>query len=254
MMKIRFVHVAALLLAAGSAAAQPQKKDVAEQKLIRVLIVTGTDWKGHLWKETGPALRGILEVDPRVDARLAEDPGFLAADVIFGFQVIALIFKNYGPVAQEEKVRANLLRFVGEGGGLAVVHYGSGAFEDWPEYQELIGRAQQKRHDPRGPFGVKIVDREHPVTAGMSDFETDDELFFELRGDVPIRVLAQAHSKVTGQDHPMAFVLGRGKGRVFHTTLGHDARAIGIPGAAELMRRGVIWAAAGDTPAPAAAR
>ncbi len=246
--------MAALLLAAGSAAAEPQKKDVADQKPIRVLIVTGTDWKGHLWKETGPALRGILEADPRVDARLAEDPGFLAADAMFGFQAIVLMFKNYGPVAQEEKVRTNLLRFVGEGGGLAVVHFGSGAFEDWPEYRELIGRAQQKRHDPRGPFGVKIVDREHPVTAGMSDFETDDELFFELRGDVPIRVLAQAHSKVTGQDHPMAFVLERGKGRVFHTTLGHDARAIGIPGAAELIRRGVFWAAGTDAPAPASAR
>jgi type 1 glutamine amidotransferase len=253
-MKIPFVRMSALLLAAGGAAAEPQKTDVAEQKPIRVLIVTGTDWKGHLWKETGPALRGILEVDPRVDARLAEDPGFLAADAIFGFQAIALMFKNYGPVAQEAKVRANLLRFVEGGGGLAVVHYGSGAFEDWPEYRELIGRAQQKRHDPRGPFGVKIVDREHPVTAGMSDFETDDELFFELRGDVPIRVLAQAHSKVTGQDHPMAFVLGRGKGRVFHTTLGHDAKAIEIPGAAELMRRGIIWAAIGDAPEPAAAR
>lgn len=254
MMKIQFVHVAALLLAVGSAAAQPQKKEVAEQKPIRVLIVTGTDWKGHMWKETGPALRGILEADPRVDARLAEDPGFLAADAIFGFQAIALMFKNYGPVPQEEKVRANLLRFVEGGGGLAVVHYGSGAFEDWPEYREIIGRAQQKRHDPRGPFGVKIVDREHPVTAGMADFETDDELFFELQGDASIRVLAQAHSKVTGQDHPMAFVLQRGKGRVFHTTLGHDAKAIEIPGAAELIRRGVIWAAVGDKPAPAAAR
>ena len=82
----------------------------------------------------------------------------------------------------------------------------------------------------------------------------DDELFFELQGEASIRVLAQAHSKVTGQDHPMVFVLQRGKGRVFHTTLGHDAKAIEIPGAAELIRRGVIWAAVGDKPAPAAAR
>ena len=38
-------------------------------------------------------------------------------------------------------------------------------------------------------------------------------------------VLATAHSKVTGKDHPMAFVFEYGKGRVFHTPLGHDVRA-----------------------------
>lgn len=45
----------------------------------------------------------------------------------------------------------------------------------------------------------------------------------------------------------MAFVLDYGKGRVFHTPLGHDARAIRIPGTAELIRRGTAWAAGAAT-------
>ncbi|MCX7824802.1 MAG: ThuA domain-containing protein [Verrucomicrobiae bacterium] len=228
-------------LAAAFAAPAPQNP-ATEEKPIRVLIVTGVDWKGHLWKETGPALREILQADPRVDARLAEDPGFLAADAVTSYHAIVLYFKNYKLFAQQEKAQANLLRFVENGGGLVVVHYASGAFEDWPEYRKLIGRAQKIKHDPRGPFTVNIVDATHPVTAGLKDFVADDELFYDLRGDEPIKVLAAARSKVTGKDHPMAFVLERGRGRVFHTTLGHDAKALRSPGTSELLRRGVLWA------------
>ena len=236
-----------IALTVVSAAPAPQNL-ATEEKPIRVLIVTGVDWKGHLWKETGPALREILQTDPRVDARLAEDPGFLAADAATGYHVIVLFFKNYKPIAQQEKAQANLLRFVENGGGLVVVHYGSGAFDDWPEYRKLIGRAQKMKHDLRGPFTVNIADASHPVTAGMKDFTADDELFFDLRGDEPIKVLATAHSKDTNKDHPMAFVLERGRGRVFHTTLGHDAKALRGPGTTELIRRGTLWAA-GETPA-----
>jgi type 1 glutamine amidotransferase len=77
----------------------------------------------------------------------------------------------------------------------------------------------------------------------MSDFQADDELYVCLTGTTPVEVLATAHSKITGKDHPMAFVLNYGKGRVFHTTLGHDVRAIETPGTAELLRRGCLWAA-----------
>lgn len=139
--------------------------------------------------------------------------------------------------------KENLLRFVSDGKGLAVIHYASGAFEGWPEFPNLIGRAQQKRHDKRGPFTLTITNPDHPVTRGMKDFETDDELFIELQGDRPIELLATARSKITGTDHPMALVLDYGKGRVFHTALGHDEKALRFSGPSELIRRGAAWAA-----------
>ena len=77
----------------------------------------------------------------------------------------------------------------------------------------------------------------------MHDFQADDELYTCLVGETPIEVLAVARSKMTGKDHPMAFVFEYGKGRVFHTPLGHDVRAIEMPGVAELIRRGCLWAA-----------
>ena len=45
-------------------------------------------------------------------------------------------------------------------------------------------------------------------------------------GETPVHLLAKARSRKTNSDHPMAFTLTYGKGRVFHTPLGHDVRSI----------------------------
>jgi type 1 glutamine amidotransferase len=142
-------------------------------------------------------------------------------------------------------VRENLVNFVKQGKGLVVFHFACGAFEDWPQFADLAGKVwdQKTSHDRRGPFTVHIVQREHPITRGMEDFQTDDELYTCLVGQQEVEVLATARSKVTGKDHPMAFVWHYGKGRVFHTPLGHDLRAIETPNVSEWLRRGCRWAA-----------
>jgi type 1 glutamine amidotransferase len=133
-----------------------------------------------------------------------------------------------------------------------LVHFACGAWQDWPEFRNLAGRAWDPKlrpHDPRGPFRVEIADPDHPVTKGLQPFETDDELYTCLAGERPIQVVATARSKVDGKDYPMAFVLDYGKGRVFHTVLGHDVKAITNSAVPELLRRGCAWSA-GLPPAP----
>jgi type 1 glutamine amidotransferase len=210
-----------------------------------VLIVTGVDHPAHDWKQTAPALRTLLEDGGQCAARIVEDPEVLAADVIFDYDVLVLQFRNERPLLRETQARANLARFVRNGGGLILVHFACGAFGDWPEFGELAGRVwdRKRTHDPRGPFTVRIVNIQHPVTSGMRDFETDDELYIGLEGSWPIEVLAVARSRVTGHDHPMAFTLTYGRGRVFHTALGHDPKALQVPAVAELIRRGLLWTA-----------
>jgi hypothetical protein len=73
--------------------------------------------------------------------------------------------------------------------------------------------------------------------------KADNELFIELAGEQPIEVLATAHSQITGPEYPMAFVLWVGPGRVFHTPLGHDMKALRVPGTSVLIRRCAAWAA-----------
>ena len=62
-----------------------------------MLLITGVDYPGHLWKETAPAVRKLLEQDPRFEVRIIEDPEFLAAPAVFDYDVILLHFKNYQP-------------------------------------------------------------------------------------------------------------------------------------------------------------
>lgn len=219
---------------------------------IRVVMITGDDHPGHRWKETGPVIREILEREGRFRVEIVEDLEFLASDELFAYDLLFLHFKNYKPLARADRAKANLKRFVGEGKGLVVFHFACGAFEDWPEFGKIAGRVWDRKtgHDPRGPFAVKIVDQEHPITWGMENFQADDELYTCLIGEQPVRLLATARSKVTGKDHPMAFVLRCGQGRVFHTPLGHDVKAIQIPAVAELICRGCAWAAGREPTVP----
>jgi type 1 glutamine amidotransferase len=139
---------------------------------------------------------------------------------------------------------------VENGGGLISVHFACGAWHgEWPEFQNILGRVWhgsgpgKPQHDARGPFLVRIVDTSHPVTSGIKDFETYDELYTCLTGAAPIHLLAAATSRVDHQQHPMAFTRSYGKGRVFLTTLGHDVRALTNSSVPQLIRQGTLWAA-----------
>lgn len=229
---------------AGLARLAPAQND-ADKKDIRVLIVTGMDHPAHDWRTTTPALKEELCRDPRMRVEVLEDPYQLESADLKIRDVVLLHFNNWKKPDPGDRAKENLRRFVAGGGGLAVLHFACGAFGDWAEYPKLVGRVWDRKntHDPRGPFRVEVVNRSHPITQSMESFDTDDELYICLTGDVPVELLGQARSKRTGTDQPMAFTLGYGKGRVFHTPLGHDARAIRFPGAAELIRRGIAWAA-----------
>ena len=244
-MRVMFRLFATCLFTLSLLAAATSQEPTKTDKPVRVLIVTGVDYAGHLWKQSAPAVEKVLEQDRRIEARIVEDPEFLTSPAVSDYDVIFLHFKNYQPFRRDKEIRDNLVSLVQHGKGLVAIHLACGAFEDWPEYANLVGKILDKTsaHDPRGPFDIHIVEKTHPITRGMKDFQADDELYRCLVDGRPVQLLATARSKATGKDYPMAFTLEYGKGRVFHTPLGHDPRAIEMPGVAELLRRGCLWAA-----------
>jgi type 1 glutamine amidotransferase len=215
---------------------------------IRVLIVTGCDYPGHHWRETTPVIRAALEADSRFVVRVSEDPEIMATPMHDRYDVMILHYCNWEQPMPRAAVLEGLADSVREGLGLVALHFTCGAFQEWPEYVKIIGRVwdPDKTHDPYGPFTVKVVDQEHPITRGMEDFQIPDELYFCLKGDPKIRVLMTAHSKVTDRDEAMGFVLEYGRGRVFHTPLGHDVKSFSIPAVGDLLRRACEWAATGQ--------
>lgn len=211
----------------------------------RVLIVTGIDYPGHLWKQTAPALRQVLE-EGGFSVRVVEDPEALASPDLQQWDVAVLHFMNWEKPSPGTLARENLRTFVASGKGLMLLHFACGAWQDWPEFKKIAGRVYDPKlrpHDPHGLFRVEMAGLIHPITRGMQSFATTDELYTCLAGDAPIDVVASATSKVDGKAYPMAFVLNYEKGRVFHTVLGHDVRAITNSSVPELLQRGCAWAA-----------
>lgn len=224
----------------------------------RVLLVTGIDYPGHVWRQTAPVLAEALRKDPRLEVVTVEDPAFLDSAAVQGYDLILLHFQNWGRPGPGERARENLRRFVEGGKGIALVHFACGAWHgEWPEFENIAGRVWfgpnpgpgKRQHDPYGTFRVELVQPEQSILRGMADFDTQDELYTCLTGEHPIEILAQAKSKADGKYYPLAFVSNYGKGRTFHCVLGHDAKALSVAGVQELYRRGCAWAA-GLPPTP----
>lgn len=213
----------------------------------RVLIVTGDDYPGHLWRETAPEFAAILREDKRFEVSINESPAIFGSPLLDHYDAAVLHFKNYSErLVFGPEIWSGLDRYIASGHGLVIAHFGCGAFQEWSDYVKVAGRIwnpEKRAHDPYGKFQVRVVDAAHAVTNGMADFDTEDELYTCLDGSTPIHVLCEATSKVDQEPYPMAFVVGDLAGRVLHCPLGHDVNALRAPGTRDLYRRATAWAA-----------
>jgi type 1 glutamine amidotransferase len=225
-----------------------ERRDPAARK--RIVIVTCDDWPGHRWRETAPAYAALLREAPGVEVSICESPAIFGSPMMAHYDAALIHFKNYDKrLPLSPAIWDGLARYAAGGGGIVIAHYGCGAFEEWDDYVKLAGRIWEvdtRQHDPYGAFTVRVIDTDHPVTQGLGDFDTEDELYTCLKGETPVRVLCEATSKVDHVEYPMAFVVEGTGGRVLHCTLGHDVNSLSQPGARAFYRRALLWAATRD--------
>ena len=138
--------------------------------------------------------------------------------------------------------RRTLGEFVAQGGSLLAMHTAAICFDDWPAWREIVGGAwdwQRSSHPPLGPMTVHVCGGDHPIVAGLADFEIVDECygFLDRMPDV-ISLMTSSHG---GADHPLIWARRFGRGRVVYDALGHDARSYANPTHAEILRRAARW-------------
>jgi type 1 glutamine amidotransferase len=257
--------LAALFTSAGDAAAAPPAGAPAAgpNDPIPVLIVTGAN--NHDWQYTTTRIRESLEECGRFAVDVTEKPAQALGDAkgLAKYQALVL---NYNGPRWGEPAESNFLAAVAGGTGVSVIHAADNAFPGWTEYEKLVGDLWREgtSHGAYHPFTVRVVDREHPITHEMPDLEHHpDELYHLLvhTDGVERRVLASAWSAPdqggTGEDEPMVIVQSYGKGRVFHTPLGHVWSGVEATHATWndahlrlLVARGTEWAATGNVTIP----
>jgi len=249
---------------------------------IRVMLLDGQSGGAyHNWKLVTPVLKkqleetGVFKVDvataPTADGDFSNfKPDFAK------YQVVVL---NYDAPDWPAELRASFEAYVKNGGGVSIVHAANNAFPEWQGFNEMIGiggwRGRTEKHgalwflkdgkltsDPspgkagahgaRWPYKVDNRQPEHPILKGLpkSWMHAGDELYMTLRGPGKnMHVIASAYAdpanRGTGRDEPVLMTLSFGKGRIFHTVMGHDVAALSCVGFTVTLQRGTEWAATG---------
>lgn len=247
---------------------------------IKTLIVDGQN--NHKWAETTPILEEIMEASGRftVDVSTCPARGEDMSGYLPDFTAYDLVVVNNGNKADSWSRQTEIAfeKFVSAGGGVVIYHAANNAWGKWKAYNEMIGiggwggrneksgpylymdkngkvirdtsKGRAGGHGRQTEFELTVRDMNHPITKGLpKTFLTGpDELYAFLRGPaLNVTILATAHSpkdnKGSGREEPMLLAINYGKGRVFHTALGHGTRHLPKDSFRITFLRGAEWAA-----------
>ncbi|MFT5288885.1 MAG: type 1 glutamine amidotransferase [Planctomycetota bacterium] len=260
-----------------------------EPEKVRVLILDGQN--NHDWTKTTAATKATLLACGRFEVDVATTPADREAEEEWAawspeFSKYDVVFSNYndgGKCLWSDEVKKGLVEFVKGGGGLVVVHAANNSSGDWPEYNRMIGvggwggrtpehgshlrrvegewttdpapDGRSGSHGPQHAFVVESSGVAHPVLDGLPArwMHAQDELYDSLRGPCEeVTVLASAYCERTARHEPMIMTIAFGKGRVFHTPMGHvgGTAPVHCVGFQTVIARGTEWAATGVVTIP----
>ena len=243
------------------------------------IMRTQFTWNAQREKDFLP-LAGVGETQnldkPKADPDFAPD-----------FEAYDVVVSNFGWNAADlpEKTQKDLEKYMEKGGGLVVVHAADNSWPEWKGFNEMIGlggwgdrnekdgpyvyytnegelvrddsKGSAGAHGPQHKIPITIRVSDHPITQGMPETwtTTKDECYAMLRGPAENMTILATGKDMSGKaptdrHEPILMVIEYGKGRIFHTTLGHDDYSCEGVGFIISFTRGVEWASTGKVTQP----
>ncbi|MEZ4658351.1 MAG: ThuA domain-containing protein [Caldilineaceae bacterium] len=210
----------------------------------RALIVWG-GWEGHQPKQCAEIFAPLLEAAGFAVELSDTLDSYLNTEKMQQLSLVVPMW-TMGTITREQE--AGLLNAIKSGVGVAGWHGGmADSFRNNTEYQWMVGGQWVAHPGNIIDYRVNITNHEDPITAGLSDFDMHSEQYY-MHVDPANEVLATTTFNteiapwVNGTVMPVVWKRMWGQGRVFYSSLGHQAVDFNVPEAKEIQRRGMLWA------------
>ncbi len=247
--KLTFCLAFALTFACSVPAAQP----------LRVFIRGGVKTHGPGQHDHPRFLAEWRELLNKRGAMADGAMDFPTAEQLEKTDVLVMFAAEAGTIKPEQ--REYLDKFLKRGGGMVCIHDAvCGKDAQW--FKTIIGGAWEHGHSKwyEGELSFYYVDTEHPITKGVSNFELDDELYYELHMMPEARILAATYTPnkpntdrartAGGPDRkpsvydiqPQMWTYEQDNRRAFVSLLGHNYKTFDLPHVRAVMLRGIAWA------------
>ena len=215
---------------------------------VRVLLVTGGhDFDREPFYKFMGSLPGIVFTEvSHPDAMVMFRPENRAS-----FDV-ALFYDMPRTIGEQEK--NDFVDCLNEGKGIVVWHHAYCSYQNWAEYQNIIGGRYHERpwtdstgvRRPASTFKydvkmrVKVADPNHPITAGISDFDIIDEAYANGVVNPDVHVLLTTDEPLSTPS--IAWTNRYGNSKIVTILLGHDNKAWSNPDFAKFFVQAIVWA------------
>ncbi|MDR0497016.1 MAG: ThuA domain-containing protein [Treponema sp.] len=177
-----------------------------------------------------------------VDLFIRDDDNRNKYDTVLWYNI------NWDPPKEDSPLRKYLENEIGlTAQGIVIIHHALLNFQNWDLYTEICGLKERGagigfKYFPNETVNERILDSNHPITSGISDFSVIDETYNIGEPMEPGNHLLISTDNKTSMKN-LAWTRQYKNSRVFSYASGHDNKAYDNENYRKIVHRALLWTA-----------